>query len=290
MRKLAGVWVVVVLSLAVGCDVGSTSATSTKSATSTAPVQAPPIAADKPASGKAPPASDKEEAAPQGWRANAASTRIVGVLGFDGVLTSDITAPLEVFGAAVKKPWFADGRVVLLTPEAQATLTTEEGLKLVPDGVLDEDAPLTALIVPSSYDLAPLLKNSELVSEIRSVGGRAQLVSSNCGGAYLLAQAGLLDGRPATTWAGGEADFQKRYPKVHVQEDKNVVADGSVVTSNGSLVSYQAALVVLARLTSNAHAKEIFDVLQMGRMTDWSDIEAQLAKTASGAQQAAPRQ
>ncbi len=74
--------------------------------------------------------------------------------------------------------------------------------------------------------------------------------------------AGLLDGKHATTWSGGEESLQKQYPNVKVQFDKNVVIDGQIVTSNGSLVSYQAALSLLSLMSSN-----VADALQYSRFS-----------------------
>nr|WP_231583886.1 MULTISPECIES: hypothetical protein [unclassified Vibrio] len=62
--------------------------------------------------------------------AHAADKRI-GILVYDGVLTSDVTAPLEVFGVASRLTWFSDYEVLTISVSDQKTITTEEGLKLV---------------------------------------------------------------------------------------------------------------------------------------------------------------
>jgi transcriptional regulator GlxA family with amidase domain len=91
-------------------------------------------------------------------------------------------------------------------------------------------------------------------------------MASNCSGALVLAEAGVLDGKLATTWAGGEASFQKKYPNVLVQHDINVVIDDGVLTSNGSVVSYEAAIALLAKLTSDEFAAEVANDLQFKRV------------------------
>jgi len=93
-------------------------------------------------------------------------------------------------------------------------------------------------------------------------------VASNCSGALVLAEAGVLDGKRATTWAGGEASFQKKYPDVLVQHDINVVIDDGVLTSNGSVVSYEAAIALLAKLTSDEFAAEVANDLQFKRVAN----------------------
>ena len=91
-------------------------------------------------------------------------------------------------------------------------------------------------------------------------------MASNCSGALLLGEAGILDGKKATTWAGGEKNLAKSYPAVRVQYDQNVVIDEGVITSNGGPVSYQAAFELLAKLSSEPFAKEISEQIQFNRL------------------------
>ena len=198
--------------------------------------------------------------------ASAADKRI-GILVYDGVLTSDVTAPLEVFGIASRLTWFSDYQPVTISVDKQQTITTEEGLRIGTDYWIGDAPKLDALIVTSSYKMDPLLENDTLISFIKHSAAHAQWMASNCSGAYLLAESGLLDGKRATTWAGGESDLQSKYPKVIVEHDQNVVVDGNIITSNGSLVSYQAALVLLTQMSSKSKAKEVAETLQYGRFS-----------------------
>lgn len=197
--------------------------------------------------------------------------KTIGILVFDGVLTSDITAPAEVFGAATKQSWFTDYEVKMIGVTDQSTITTEEGLIIMVDTNIDElknneEQNLAALIVPSAYDMQPLLDNKVLINFIQSEAEQVQWLASNCSGAYLLAESGLLTGKKATTWFGGEDDLKKQYPKVLVQSDKNYVIDGNIITSNGSVVSYTASIKLLELMSSSKLAQEVFDALQLGRL------------------------
>ena len=198
--------------------------------------------------------------------AEAADQRI-GILVYDGVLTSDVTAPLEVFGVASRLTWFSDYEPITISVSDKKFITTEEGLKIGVDAWIGDAPELDVLIVTSSYDMDPLIENKDLIRFIQGTSQIADWVASNCSGAYLLAEAGVLDGKKATTWAGGEADLQNHYPKVDVQLDQNVVVDGTVVTSNGSLVSYQAALQLLRLMSSESKAQEVADTLQYSRFS-----------------------
>ncbi|USD34437.1 DJ-1/PfpI family protein [Vibrio coralliilyticus] len=197
-----------------------------------------------------------------------AADKKIGILVYDGVLTSDVTGPLEVFGVADRLTWFSDYDVVTVSVTNTTTVTTEEGLKLGVDTWIGESPKLDVLILTSSYDMDPLINNKALINYISSTAKNAEWMASNCSGAYLLAEAGVLNGKQATTWAGGEGDFQSDYPEVKVLSDKNYVVDGNVLTSNGSLVSYQAALKLLHLMSSQSKAQEVADTLQYSRFSN----------------------
>lgn len=195
-----------------------------------------------------------------------AATSTIGILVFDGFLTSDVTAPVEVFGAASKKAWFSSYEVVLVSATRDKTVRSEEGLRIVADKTIYDDLTLDVLIVPSSYTMDPLLQSKDLVDFVPKQRRSAAWMASNCSGAQLLAEAGVLDGKRATTWAGGEKELAGSYPKVKVEFDRNVVIDDGVITSNGGAVSYQAALELLARLSSAKLAREVSEAIQLPRL------------------------
>ncbi len=196
-----------------------------------------------------------------------AEDKTVGILVFDKVLTSDITAPLEVFGVASRKTWFTDYTPVLINMDDKDHVVTEEGLTISTNLRMSDMPKVDVLIVPSRYDMEPLIENQAVNAFIRQTATTAEWLASNCSGAFLLAEAGVLDGLNATTWAGGEGQLQSAYPQVKVIEDQNVVVDGNVITSNGSLVSYQAALTLLAKMTSKWKADEVAEAIQYSRFS-----------------------
>ncbi|WP_417663397.1 DJ-1/PfpI family protein [Pseudomonas sp.] len=192
----------------------------------------------------------------------------VAVIVYDGVLSSDITAPLEVFGNAAKKPWLQKINVEAVAADGDLNILTEEGIELKADRLLAEAPHYDAIIVPSRYDMDAVLGNRALIDFIQDQSETADWIASNCSGALVLAEAGVLDGKRATTWAGGEESFQKNYPDVLVQSDINVVIDDGVLTSNGSVVSYEAAITLLAKLTSDELAAEVANDLQFKRVAN----------------------
>jgi len=196
----------------------------------------------------------------------AASTNKIGILVFDGFLTSDVTAPIEVFGAATKQAWFSSYEVVVVSATKNKEVQSEEGLHVIADKTIYDDLKLDVLLVPSAYEMDWFLKNTDIIQFIKKQNQSASWMASNCSGAFLLGEAGVLDGKNATTWAGGEKDLSKGYPKIKVQYDQNVVIDHKVITSNGGPVSYQAALVLLAKLSSEKFSKEISEKIQFNRL------------------------
>jgi transcriptional regulator GlxA family with amidase domain len=204
----------------------------------------------------------------------------IGIIVFDGVLTSEVIGPAEVFAMAGRHDWFTGAKVLLIgIHEDQATICTEEGLRLTVDATIADDLSLDVLLVPGGNDMSHLLQHEQLNTFIQTQEENAQWLGSVCAGAFLLGHAGVLDGKQATTWFGGEASLQAQFPAVEVIHNKPVVVDARRITANGGLVSYQAALVLLGRLTSPEHAKEIYGSLGLARLQSWPEIEATIVNS-----------
>ena len=201
-------------------------------------------------------------------------SKTIGIIVFDGVLTSEVIGPAEVFGIASKQEWFKDSKVLLIGVEKQATVYTDEGIRLTVDATIADDPYLDVLLVPGGNDMNPLLQHEKLNAFIQKQEENAQWLGSVCAGAFLLGQAGVLKGKQATTWFGGETSLQTQFPEIQVVHDQPVVIDQRRITANGGVISYQAALVLLGRLTSAKHAEEIYENLGLGRLETWTEIEA----------------
>lgn len=191
----------------------------------------------------------------------------VAVVVYDGVLTSDVTGPLEVFGAAARKSGLSSFDVTAVSADADLDILTEEGVRLRADRRVTDPGAYDVVIVPSSYAMDAVLANAPLIDFVRRQAKTAEWMASNCSGALVLAEAGLLDGRRATTWRGGEAAFLRKYPGVRVISNTNYVVDGRVLTSNGGVVSYQAALALLSRIAGPGFAAEISTQMQFPQLT-----------------------
>ena len=172
----------------------------------------------------------------------------IGIIVFDGVLTSEVIGAAEVFALASQRKGLEGLQVKLIGVEPQESIRTEENIRLLVDATIDDDLRLDVLIVPGASDVDHLLTHEKLNKFIQKQEESAQWVGSVCAGAFVLSGAGVLDGKQATTWYGGENRLQTQFPQVHVVHDQPVVIDDRRITANGGLVSYRAALVLLLAL------------------------------------------
>ncbi|GIG56080.1 glutamine amidotransferase [Longispora fulva] len=175
-----------------------------------------------------------------------------GVLVYDDVEVLDLGGPFEVFSTAGRLARTSDGgpatTVITLAPRP-GTVTARGGLRLVPDHTVAEDPPFDILVVPGGVTTA-VESDHALSAWLRRRHATARLTFGICTGAFLLAQAGLLDGRAATTHWEDEDELAGRWPAVDVRRDVRWVDDGDIVTSAGISAGIDASLYVLGRLTS----------------------------------------
>lgn len=167
--------------------------------------------------------------------------RTVLVVLFDAVQSLDVTGPTEVFAGA--EACRAGSYRVRTASLDGAPVRTSSGLTLVPDGTLAEaPAPHTLLVPGGRGTRRP---DPRLTDWLRAHGPRADRLVSVCTGALLLARAGLLDGRRATThWAYCDK-LARDHPAVRVDPDPIYVRDGRVSTSAGVTSGIDLALALV---------------------------------------------
>lgn len=173
-----------------------------------------------------------------------AGPRRVWVLAFPDAQVLDVTGPWEVFAIAnrIGNPRTPRYALSLVAPAAGA-FATSGGLALVAQRSLAEaTGPVDTLLVAGGLGTRPPVRDARLVAWIRRTARRARRVASVCSGAFLLAEAGLLDGRRAAThWAMCDA-LQRRFPAVRVERDPIFVREGNVFTSAGITAGMDLAL------------------------------------------------
>jgi transcriptional regulator GlxA family with amidase domain len=203
-----------------------------------------------------------------------AERRRVAVLVFEGVKLLDVAGPSEVFSEATRLG--ADYEVLLVSPDGR-DVTSSTGMRMAVDSAAlqprdtvpndtalqpRDTAPIdTAPIDTGPIDTAPIDTvliagadlfparpvDAALTDAARDLAGRSRRVASICTGAFVLAAAGLLDGRRATTHWQHAAVLARSYPAIEVEPDAIFVEDGTVFSSAGVSAGIDLALALVER-------------------------------------------
>lgn len=175
--------------------------------------------------------------------------RLVAALVHDDFSSFEFSCVAEIFG--LPRPELEDGWYRFETVAAEpGALRTRFGLQLSPDAGLDRLANAGTVIVPGWREASDALErpvHRDVVDALRMAHARGARLLSVCTGSWLLAAAGLLDGKGATThWRYVEA-FRRRYPKVRWDPDVLYVDEGQIITSAGSAAGLDACLHLVRR-------------------------------------------
>jgi transcriptional regulator GlxA family with amidase domain len=174
--------------------------------------------------------------------------RILFIL-FDGALATDIAGPADAF-AMVNRLKGSAAPVYALSYLSMkgGPVQTSCGLALDSDrATMERLTDLDTVIVAGGSFIDDLLRDKDLIGWIAQAGSKAGRICSVCSGAFLLAEAGLLDRRRAVThWADIDA-FRARYPRVRLTADPIFVEDGPVWTSAGVTAGIDLALALIGR-------------------------------------------
>ena len=179
------------------------------------------------------------------------SLRPIVLVVFDGVQSLDLTGPLEVFAGAerYRQVHRTDAPAYATTVAATSTrpIRTSSGLTIVPDvAIAGIRGGVDTLVVAGGDGTRAALGQADLVRGVARLARTARRVTSVCSGAFLLAEAGLLDGRRATTHWSRCDELAQRYPGVTVEPDPIFVRDGHVYTSAGVTAGMDLALALVA--------------------------------------------
>ena len=168
---------------------------------------------------------------------------MIGVLVFPDFQLLDATGPISTFeiaGRLAAKP--ATIRVLAITPGA---VKSSSGVELMARGIKSAGA-LSTLIVAGGEGVHAASQCSKTLGFVRAMARRGLRVASVCSGAYVLAEAGLLDGRRATTHWRRTRHFVATYPKVKLEHDRIFVRDGNIWSSAGITAGIDLALAMVA--------------------------------------------
>ncbi|OAI58027.1 hypothetical protein AYO49_01595 [Verrucomicrobiaceae bacterium SCGC AG-212-N21] len=177
--------------------------------------------------------------------ANAAEekpTRTLGVLLFPGFEMLDASGPMEMWGNLGAK-------VQMITvAAAKGPVVSAQGVKMVADHDFGDCPPLDLVLVPGGMAAFQTMKDESTLQWLRERAAKAEITMSVCNGASILAAAGLLDGRRATTNKAFWTESTAPGPKVNWVRKARWVDDGNIVTSSGVSAGMDMSLHVVARL------------------------------------------
>lgn len=194
-------------------------------------------------------------------------THNVGIFIYHHAEVLDLAGPFEVFCTASHlharrhpdQPALFD---VFTIAELPLLVEARGGLSIQPNYTIDDHPPLDLLIIPGGVH-APQLLRQAVIQWIVTVSRAAALTTSVCTGAFLLAQAGLLDGRSATTHWEDLPALRADFPRVNVLSDRRWVDAGDVVTSAGISAGIDMSLHLVERLEGRELA------LRTARQMEW---------------------
>ncbi|MEW2136089.1 helix-turn-helix domain-containing protein [Streptomyces sp. NPDC005409] len=173
----------------------------------------------------------------------------VAVLALPGVPPFELGIPSRVFGSAVDEVGQPLYEVTICTADGRPVLS-DAGFTVQPAAGPEALAAADTVILPPTHAMPELAHGGplppEVTAAIAGIRPGTRLVSI-CTGSYVLAAAGLLDGRPATTHWNLAPEFRRAYPRVQVDEEVLFVDDGDVLTSAGVAAGVDLCLHLIRR-------------------------------------------
>ncbi len=178
-------------------------------------------------------------------------TRTVGVLLFPDFELLDVFGPLEMFGM------LDEDFTIRLVAENASEIASKQGPRSRIDDHFADGRHYDILLLPGGMGTRREVENDALLHWLVDAAGRAEIAASVCTGSALLARAGLLDGRRATSNKVAFDWVRSQGPKVDWQPRARWVEDGKFFTSSGVSAGMDMALALIARLCGSERAREV---------------------------------
>lgn len=182
--------------------------------------------------------------------------KTVGILLFNEVEVLDFAGPFEVFSITSIPEQEEKPFIVKTVSETGELICARNGLKVQPDYSFTTAPAFDILIVPGGYGAESIeIYNKSLIKWIQEQSKRAELSASVCTGALLLAKAGLLDSKKATTHWMDIDRLEAEFPEVTVKRNVKFVDEGSIITSAGISAGMNMSFYIVKKLLGDEIAK-----------------------------------
>jgi transcriptional regulator GlxA family with amidase domain len=183
-----------------------------------------------------------------------AMTRRVAVVIFEGLQILDAAGPIAAFEIAER---FVPGSYALeVRAVSGGSIASSAGAGLL-SAPLGEPGGFDTVLVVGGDGTRSAMRDEALLAWVRAAAAEARRTASVCSGAFVLAAAGLLDGRRAATHWSRAADLARRFPAVRVEPDRIWVRDGTVWTSAGITAGIDLCLALVAEDLGEAVARDV---------------------------------
>lgn len=196
--------------------------------------------------------------------------RLIVIMLFDGVDLIDVTGPPEVFALLRRELSQETGYQVVLAAETLEPVTTSAGVRILPDATFQalSGRSIDTLLVPGAVDADEQRRvrartDPAVVTRVKELAGQARRIASVCVGAHLLAAAGLLDGKRATTHWSTAQQLAADFPAVEVDADPIFIREGDVWTGAGITACLDLSLALVAEDFGEAAAMAVARQLVM---------------------------
>ena len=182
--------------------------------------------------------------------------KTVGIFLFNEVEVLDFAGSFEVFSLAESENSERAFRVCTVA-RTNAPVRARNGLTVLPEFDFSSAPKLDLLIVPGGYGAEELeIREPETIRWLQSMAGQVEIVASICTGAFLFAEAGLLNGKKATTHWMDLDRLEREYPAVQVQRNTRFVDEGALLTSGGISAGIDLSLYLVQRLLGAPASKK----------------------------------
>jgi len=183
----------------------------------------------------------------------------VGIVLYEDVEVLDFCGPFEVFSVTrlneEKRREELSPFHAFLVAESTSPVVATGGMKVVPDYDLESCPKLDILLVPGGWGFRPQMNNERLLKWVADRSRQVETLTSVCTGALLLAKAGLLDGKRATTHWRWLDSMQEMFPKTTVEKRLHFVEEGAYFSSAGISAGIDMTLRLVARYYGEAVAR-----------------------------------
>jgi transcriptional regulator GlxA family with amidase domain len=203
-------------------------------------------------------------------------TTSIAIYLFPDVEVLDFAGPYEVFTTASRvfkrrNPDASELFRVFTVAQTAGLVRARAGLEVKPDHMIAEHPPIDVLVVPGGV-VTRQLDAPEVIEWIARQHRETRITASVCTGAFLMAKAGVLEGKSATTHWEDIADLRAMFPQLQVLENRRWVDEGKVVTSGGISAGIDMSLHLVERLAGRELALATARQMEV----DWHEDSAQV--------------